>query len=65
MDAKRQGEIAVVLFRLHLRKKGVKLSRSKMREFGNMAKATGVTVEELKEFFRPFVQEVVDDCLGK
>jgi len=62
LDSKRQGEIALTVLKCHLRKKGVTLSKDSMRRLGNVSKEIGMTIEELKEFFRPLVQELLDEC---
>lgn len=62
MDAKRQGEIALLIVRYMIRRRGVMLSHDTMREFGNIAKSTGIPVEELKQFARPLLREFLDEC---
>ena len=61
MDPKRQGEIALKLVKYLVRKRGITLSQDNMREFGNVAKAIEVPVEELKQFAKPLMQEVLDE----
>ena len=56
MDPKRQGEIALKLVKHLLRKRGVTL--------GNVAKAIEVPVEELKQFAKPLMQEILDECFS-
>ena len=62
MDPKRQGEIALAILKYMMREKGIHLSPNNRRELGNLAKATDVSVEELKAFGKPLVQELLDDC---
>lgn len=64
MDLKRQGEIALKLVKYLLRKRGGTLSQDNMREFGNVAKAIEVPVEELKQFTKPLMQELLDECFS-
>ena len=64
MDPKRQGEIALKLVKYLMRKRGIQLSQDNMREFGNVAKAIEVPVEELKQFAKPLMQEVLDECFS-
>lgn len=64
MDPKRQGEIALKLVKHLLHKRGVTLSQDNMREFGNVAKAIEVPVEELKQFAKPLMQELFDECFS-
>ncbi len=56
----RQGEIALLLIKSHLRKKGLKLNQETRREIGNVGKEIGVSLEELLEFMRPLVEEITD-----
>ena len=64
MDPKRQGEIALKLVKYLMRKRGIQLSQDNMREFGNVAKAIEVPVEELKQFAKPLMQELLDECFS-
>ena len=64
MDPKRQGEIALKLVKYALRERGIRLSPENMREFGNMAKAIGVSADELKQFAQPIAQEILDECFA-
>lgn len=61
MDQIRQGEIALKLIKHRIRKQGIQLSKSTMREFGNLAKEINVSIEELKQFTRPLLQELIDE----
>ena len=47
-----------------VRKRGITLSQDNMREFGNVAKAIEVPVEELKQFAKPLMQELLDECFS-
>ena len=64
MDPKRQGEIALKLVKYLMRKRSIQLSQDNMRGFGNVAKAIEVPVEELKQFAKPLMQEVLDECFS-
>ncbi len=64
MSRERQGEIALKVLKYMLRQRGVTLSPDKMREFGNLAKETGIPVDELKTFAKPIFQEMLDDCFA-
>jgi hypothetical protein len=64
MDTKRQGEIALQLVKHVMRKRGITLSQDNMRELGNTAKAIGVSVEELKQFIKPLIQELLNECFS-
>jgi hypothetical protein len=60
MDEKRKGEIALLCLKYRTEKEGVRLALDKMRDFGNIAKEIGVPFDELKEFMRMVIQELVD-----
>ncbi len=64
MDQKRQGEIAVKLVKYFMRKHGVALLQNNMRELGNVAKAIEVSYGELKQFAKPLMQELIDECFS-
>ncbi len=64
MDPKRQGEIALKMVKYLMSKRGITLSPENMREFGNVAKAIEVPVEELKQFAKPLMQEILDECFA-
>ncbi|MFA6000034.1 MAG: hypothetical protein WC783_03610 [Candidatus Paceibacterota bacterium] len=61
MDPQRQGEIALAMVRYFIRKGGIELSRQKIRGASAMAKAMGISTEELMEFTRPLVVEFVEE----
>jgi hypothetical protein len=65
MTDKRKLEIAMAAIEYMVRRHGVHLSPQSKREIGNAAKETGVPAEELKEFFRPIVQKIVDETFAK
>lgn len=59
-----KGEIALKLVKYLMRKRGLTLSQDNMREFGNVAKAIGVPIEELKQFAKPLAQELLEECFA-
>jgi hypothetical protein len=61
----RELKIAKGLLKYIMRQRGITLKPEAKRDLGNAAKAIGVSVEELKEFARPLVQEMVDEQFGK
>lgn len=65
MTPQRQGEIALKVLKYILRRHGIKLSQEMMRDFGNVAKAIEVPIEELRQFAKPLCQEVLDEYFGK
>ena len=60
MDSARKGEIALLLFKREIAKRGVPLSQNNMRDLGNIAKEINVPLEEMKEFLKPIIQELFD-----
>ena len=62
LDPKRQGEIALLLVKYFIRRRGITISHDNMRELGNTAKAIGVTSDELRQFAKPLIQEALDEC---
>jgi len=65
MTDKRKLEIAMASLKYVMRRQGVHLTSQTKRELGNAAKETGIPAEELLEFFRPLVQEMVDEVFKK
>jgi len=61
MDKIRQGEIAVLVVKYAMRKQGIRFSEETIRDLGNVAKKLGIKSQELKEFFQPLVEEMVDE----
>ncbi len=63
MDQKRKGEIALILLKVLFRKKGLHtLSRPELkREAGNLAKETGISEEELMEFAKSMIFELIGE----
>lgn len=61
MDLEKQGVIALKLVKYYLRQKGVRLQKDSLRELKNVAKAIDVQPDELLEFIRPLIQEVVNE----
>ena len=65
MDEKRKGEIAMALLKHQLGREGIRLSPDLRRELGNVAKATGIPQDELKEFERILIEELLEETFGK
>lgn len=63
ISKERQGEIAVKMVKLMMERKGLELSPNLARELGNIAKTINVPLEELKEFVKPIMQEMLDNCM--
>ncbi|PIS39957.1 MAG: hypothetical protein COT32_02275, partial [Candidatus Nealsonbacteria bacterium CG08_land_8_20_14_0_20_36_22] len=60
MDEKRKGEIALVLLKYRMGREGIRLTPDIKRDFGNIAKETGIPQDELKEFVKIFVEELLE-----
>jgi len=60
MDEKRKGEIALILLEYILLQKGITFSKNTLRNMGNVAKETGIPLEELKEFSKPIILGAIE-----
>ena len=65
MDEKRKGEIALVLLKYRMGREGIRLTPDIKRDLGNVAKETGIPQDELKEFVKIFVEELLEETFGK
>ena len=65
MEGKRKGEIALVLLKYRMGREGIRLTPDVKRELGNVANATGIPQNELKEFLKIFVGELLEETFGK
>lgn len=65
MDEKRKGEIALALLKHQMGREGIRLTRDFKRELGNVAKETGIPPDELKEFVKIFIEELLKETFGK
>ena len=63
MSKERQGEIALLAVKKTLAKNGLKGDHFR-RDLGNEAKELGVSVEELTEFYRSLLPEILGSMLG-
>ena len=61
MDSKRRGEIALLLLKYLIGKRGIPPSQHNAREFRNAARSIGVSHEELDKFIKLVVQELLDE----
>lgn len=64
IDTKRQGEIALALIKIRIRKTPVRIGREFNRELGGVARNTGISLEELKIFFRIQLEEAIQETFG-
>lgn len=65
MDEKRKGEIALALLKYKIGREGIRLTPDTKRELGNVAKTIGIPLEELKEFGKILVGELLEETFGK
>jgi len=65
MDEKRKGEIALALLKYRIGREGIRLTPDIKRELGNVAKATGIPQDELKEFGKILIEELLEETFGK
>jgi hypothetical protein len=61
MDEKRKGEIALALLKYRMGREGIRLTPDIKRDLGNIAKKTGIPQNELKEFAKIFVEELLEE----
>ncbi|KKT00334.1 MAG: hypothetical protein UW07_C0024G0007 [Candidatus Nomurabacteria bacterium GW2011_GWF2_43_8] len=65
MDPKRQGEIALLFFKMKLREQGIKVAPALLRQLGNTAKTLGISINEASEFVEMMVRELVDEVFAE
>jgi len=65
MDEKRKGEIALVFLKYRMSREGIRLTPDLKRDLGNVAKETGIPQDELKEFMKIFIEELLEKIFGK
>ncbi|HUW72102.1 MAG TPA: hypothetical protein VMV66_02880 [Candidatus Humimicrobiaceae bacterium] len=63
MDEKRKHEIGYKLLLFRAGNEGVKLNSNFKRELGNIAKGTGISLQELEEFTRAGLKDLADQAL--
>jgi len=61
MDEKRKGEIALALLKYRMGREGIRLTPDIKRELGNVVKETGIPQNELKEFGRILIEEILEE----
>ncbi len=66
MDAKRRGEIAVLIIENSIQKNGYSMSpQEHNRKLEEVSQSIGVSVQELREFFKPIVEKLFEEYFGK
>ncbi len=64
MDEKRRGIIAYEILRYRVMREQMKIaSDMTSRSLGNIAKETGLPLEELKQFARELINDVLEEAL--
>ena len=61
MDEIRKGQIAVALVRYWASRKGIWLTPDLKGNLGNIAKETGASQDELKEFVKALFEEILEE----
>lgn len=61
MTNDRKAEVALQLFVFGIRKKIKSTLESHNRDLGNIAKESGISLDELKDFIGPIVREAVNE----
>lgn len=61
LSTERKLEIATAMLKHIMRKRGVHITGETRREIGNAAKAMGIPVNEVVEFAKPLVQDLLDE----
>ena len=61
LTTERKLEIATAMLKYITRKRGIHLTENTRRELGSAAKAMGIPVEEVREFAKPLIQELLDE----
>lgn len=64
LTKERMSEIALALIKEDLRRERV-FDPAFKREFGNIAKATGIPLEELVEFRKILIKQLFEEIFGK
>lgn len=65
LSKERMGEIALLALKRQARNDGIKFGKRVKRGIGNFSKEEGVPIEELEAFARQFINELVEESLGK
>jgi len=62
MDEKRKGEIAFSLLKCQVSREGIRLNPVFLkRDLGNLAKETGIPQDELMDFVKILIKELIED----
>ncbi len=64
MDKQRQGEIALEMVKIYISKNGLPGIDESKRRFGNVAKETSLSKEELTSFFDAILPDLVVRMFG-
>lgn len=65
LTKERMGAIALALAKEDLKKRGHVFNPAYKRELGNIAKVTGIPLEELMEFRKILARELFEETFGK
>lgn len=65
MTEARKGEIAILVLKYLMRKRGLTLSTENREEFVGVARALGIPTQELKNFVEPMAREYFDEFFSR
>ena len=67
MDEKRKGEIALALLKHRTGREGIRilLHPDIKRDLGDIAKESGIPLDELKKFAKIFIEELLEKTFGE
>ncbi len=63
LDKETKGIIAYKILRYKVRTEHLKIGPDMSRNLGNIAKETGIPIEELKQFARELIHDVLKEAL--
>ncbi|MBI5913078.1 hypothetical protein HY839_01405 [Candidatus Azambacteria bacterium] len=63
LTQEKKEEIALKVLQYMLNKEGIKVGDGLLRDLGNLAKATNISLDELKKFTREMIEGILDKQL--
>ena len=61
MEKARRGEIALAMLKYKWSREGIKIGPNSKRDMGNIAKETGISIDEFKEFLEALMKEFIEE----
>lgn len=65
MDKTRKGEIAWALLKRYMAREGIRFDSDFKRKLSDVAKETGIPLNELKEFVKMLTEEFLKETFGQ